>query len=220
MTAAVTVPPVPRWPSRFQPNRRATVDRPLALGLGFREVGARADLRFGFITEADRLGVWYAEVVFGHRQWNAWCEGSGEETNVFAGINIEHIADIRDIVRDVDALHLAAAFAELAPDVRVRVDYVPNPRPQGSRPTAVVADSARLADAGAVVRALGDCPPKHRPQLSIHRALAPAGFTPFRHDDCVAFLRGVRDDLGDVMTCLLPGPAPRQGSISRAGRPG
>jgi hypothetical protein len=202
--ATVTVPPVPRWPSRFQPNRRATVDCRLSLGLGFREVGAGANPRFGFFTEADRLGVWYAQEVFGHRQWNAWCVASGEETNVFAGINIEHIADIREIVREVDVSRLKATLAELPPDVRLHVDYVPNPRPHGSQATPVVADSARLADASAVLSALGDCPPKYRPQLSIHRALGPTGVGPFRHDDCVAFLRRVRDELGSVMACLLP----------------
>jgi len=138
-SAYVSVVPVERLASRFQPHRKNNhIHCRLALGLAFLETANHENiLRYGFWSSG--LNVWYAEEVVGHLQWNCYASrapgvGTDSPYQVTAGLNVERTDDVKRICDGVSAARLDDALKQLPPAYSIEVMYNPNP-PAADRQT-------------------------------------------------------------------------------------
>lgn len=202
--AEVTVAPTPRWPARFLPHKRRAVDGRLALGLAVRKIAEHPHkIRYGFYPQTDGgpQGIWCAEEVVGHLQWNSWHETSvtgADEAG--AGINVERAEDVRRIAHNLDPVSLDRALSALNENYVVRVIYAPNPRHYGAKDEVVLHEQA-IQTSASETRSLLLAPPKgKRPQLQVFRLLDSTELRAVAQWHST--LDAVRTDLQSVMAVL------------------
>ena len=203
-SAYISVVPVERLASRFQPQRKNThIHCRFALGLAFLETANRKNLlRYGFWTRG--LNVWYAEEVIGHLQWNcaAWRAselGTDVPYQVTAGLNVERVDDVRRICDGVSAARLDSALRLLPPEYLIEVMYNPNP-PAANR--QMTRPEPRATTADAALSQLRACPKGYRPQLSVSSYWPPDQLRDLTRTHYVQRLTRARQSLDPVMTVL------------------
>jgi len=202
--AETTVVPTPRWPARFLPHMRRTSDGRLGLGIAMRAITpSDRDVRYGYFPReiGKPQGMWYAEEVLGHLQWNCTYETSASgSAKATAGINVERVEDVNRICTNVDQAGLTQALVSLDPRYAVRVIYAPSPRPYGVPSTTALDEQASASSAAEILKTLGNRPKKTRPQLELSRTFDTDELRTIH--SWPATLSAIRSNLGEVMSAL------------------